>query len=603
MVTSSLDTGKLLQSIAVIGLTLGFSQAAIAEPIQGEQGLGFYIPPADVNMGNNGDLVSYRTASVSLGDDTPAIKAWNILYRSKDAKGSANFVTGTVIVPVAQWSGKGDRPIVSYAVGTHGLNQNCAPSLQMQQAKDYESSNIIAALKQGYAVLVSDYAGYTTGSTPTYLAGISQGNAVLDIVAAAKQVPSVGLAANAKTAIWGYSQGGQSAAWAAQRQPSYAPNINLVAVAAGGIPGSFLTTAHYLDGNNGSSFMLQGIVGLAQQYPESIPLDTLSNATGKAAINRAKTQCVFQSLFEFMNKDLSNYTEDNKTLDQLLTEQPAIKAVLDSQNLGGQKLPVPFYQYHGQADEFIPLTQSYDLKKNYCSKYSNVTFDLFPGEHIITQFQAAPTVLSWLNDRFNNKTILVNSCLSLKAAPQSTANPVNGNFIVSLKDWKLEASIDLKTLKQTVTLPEDSKFTADSDMTTNRISGTMNVPAFKQSLKIVGLPVQVGLSVKPNGLTSGSVSLDGEGQLKIRGTAYADIIVTSVAGIPIGECKTTSPVAFPLNFDGPISALGSGNLTFNGLTSFPTLRGCSLSAILTTMMSGDGQKFSFNVSAPAPIRY
>lgn len=600
--TKSMSCSMMNTTVSTMLLAF-ITSSAIAAPIEEGAGMNFYNAPSIIPASSSGNLLAYRTVAVNLGAQAPNVKAWNVKYRSTDSKGVPNIVTGTVLVPTAAWTGTSARPIVSYAVGTHGLNQNCAPSLKMQQGKDYEAANMVAALKQGYALLVTDYAGYTTGSTPTYLSGASQGNAVLDIVRAASQIPSVGLTTNAKVAIWGYSQGGQSAAWAAERQATYAPDINLVGVAAGGIPGDFLNTAHYLDGNNGSSFMLGGIVGLSTQYPDAIPLDTLANDIGKQAISRAKEQCVFESLFAFMNTNLSSYTNGNKTLDQLLADLPAAKAVVKAQDLGNERIRVPFYQYHGQADEFIPLAQSYELKKTYCSKFSNVNYNLYPGEHITTQFQAAPNVLSWIGDRFNGKSALNNSCLRLGTAPQSTANPVNGNFVVSLKDWKLAANIDLKTLKQTVTLPEESTFTADSDMTDKKLTGTMVVPSFKQTLKIIGLPIQVGLTVKPVGLTTGNVSLDNDGQLKIRGTAYADIIVTSVAGIPFGECKTVSPVAFPLSFDGPISALGSGNLTFDGTTSFPQLKGCSISAVLSTLMSGDGQKFAFNVTPPQPQNY
>lgn len=592
---STISTSILLASLAMVGHT---ATAAVV----GQAGIGFYTPMTSVNTGANGDLVSYRDATVALGTASPALKAWNVMYRSKDSKGAANLVTGTVLVPTAAWAGTGDRPIISYAVGTHGLNQRCAPSLQMQQGTDYENANILAALKQGYAVVVSDYAGYTTGNSPTYLSGQSQGNAVLDIITAAKQIPSVGLAATAQSAVWGYSQGGQSAAWAAEVQKTYAPNINMVGVAAGGVPGAFLTTARYLDGNNGSSFMLQGIVGLAEQYPTEIPLSTLANTTGQSAIATAKNQCVFESLFEFMNKNLSTYTVGNKTLDQLLTQNPQIKTVLDSQNLGNTKPSVPMYQYHGAADEFIPVEQSYDLKKAYCAKFGSVTYDLFPSEHIVTQFQGATPALAWLGDRFAGK-VSANSCLSMKAAPISTSNPVNGDFIVSLKNWKLDAVISLAKLKQDVILPPESTILADANMIKNVIAGSLSVPDFKQKLKIAGLPATTAISVRPTSPIMGSVSLDGKGQVKIRGTAYADIVVTSVAGVPVGECKTVAPVAFPLNFDGPVSALGSGNLTFSGTTSFPQLKGCSISAILTSLMSGDGQVFKFTATAPAPVRY
>ena len=596
MITPFLRKSALTLPLAALALAVS---SAYAAPTQGPSGIAFYNAVAPT--GAHGDLISYRTATVNLGTGAPAVKAWNVLYQSTDSVGAANAVTGTVIVPTAAWTGGGERPIVSYAVGTHGLAQPCAPSLQLAGGTDYETANIAAALKAGYAVLVTDYAGYTNGSTPTYLVGASQGNAVLDIVRAASQVPSVGLSATARTAIWGYSQGGQSAAWAAERKANYTPNLNLVGVASGGTPGDFITTAKYLDGSNGASFLFGGVVGLAEQYPAAIPLDTLANANGQAAIARAKNQCVFESLFDLLNHSLSEYTVGNQTLDQLIAV-PAINATLKAQNLGATKIPVPLYQYHGQADEFVPIEQHVDLKKKYCAKFSNVTFDVYPSEHIVTQFQAAPTVLSWIGDRFNNKSA-VSSCFTLAAEPKSTANPNKGNLVVSLKSWPLTASVGLKTLAQTVKLPATSTFTAETDITAQRLTGNLAIPDFKQSLKIIGIGSQIGLKISPVGDATGTVTLDNAGQLHVHGKAYADITVTSVSGIPVGTCKTVTPVEFPIDFDGPVSSLGNGGLTFGGTTTFPQIKGCIISAILSSLMSGSGQTYSFNVAPPAPKKY
>ena len=431
-------------TLPLAALTLAMT-SAYAAPTVGPAGIAFYTAPASTPSGVHGDLISYRSTTVKLGATAPSTKAWAVMYKSTDSLGAANVVTGTVLVPVAMWTGGGTRPTVSYAVGTHGLAQNCAPSLQMVGGTDYEAANITAALKAGYAVLVSDYQGYTTGSTPTYLAGASQGNAVLDIVRAATQIPFGGISDSTKTAVWGYSQGGQSAAWAAQRHAAYAPAVNLVGVAAGGVPADFLRTADYLDGSAGASFLFGGVIGLAQQYPTAIPLDTLTNAAGQAAIAKGKTQCVFESLFELMNDNLSDYTLGNKTLDEL-TAIPAINATLRAQDLGGDKVSVPLYQYHGKADEFIPIDQAVNLKKAYCSKFSNVSFDVFPSEHIVTQFQAAPTVLTWLGDRFAGKAA-VSTCATTAADPQSTANPSGGNFVVTLDKWPLTATVGLKGLR------------------------------------------------------------------------------------------------------------------------------------------------------------
>src|SRR5690554_284508 len=573
-----------------------------AAPVEGPSGMAFYTPPA--TTGAKGDLIWYRPATVKLGSGAPDVQAWNLMYHSTDALGQPNVVTGTVIVPKAAWRGLGARPVISYAVGTHGLNQSCAPSLQLAQGTDYESANIAAALQAGYSVLISDNPGYTNGDTPTYLAGKAQGHAVLDIIKAAAQVPGAGVSANAKAAIWGYSQGGQTASWAAELKDTYAPNLNLVGVAAGGTPANFPAIAHYLDGSTGASFLMQAIVGLGTQYPDHIPVEELASARGLAMMETAKQQCVFESLFDVMNESISSYTVDNLTLDQLMTIPPVHETLVE-QNLGKNRISVPLYQYHGQADEFIPLDQHIALKKQYCQKYSNVTFDLYPSEHIVTQFQAAPYVLSWLGDRFNGRPTLGN-CVTLKPEPKSTANPGGGNFVVSLKDWKLDATIGLNTLKQDITLPAKSTFTADTDMTAQVLDGTLSIPTFKQKLNIV-LPLDVVITVSPAERARGTVSLNDQGILQVQGTAHTYIKVNSAGlgllQIPFG-CQTERSVAFPINFEGPVSALGSGDLTFDGTTSFPPMKNCGLfNSLFTVLMSGAGQSYSFNVTPPAPTRW
>lgn len=577
----------------------------VAAAVVGPADASFYTPPTLLPTGSHGDLIWYRPATVNLGVGAPTVQAWNVMYRSTDATGVANVVTGTVIVPTTLWSGSGARPVIAYAVGTHGLAQSCAPSQQLANGSDYEAANIAAAINAGYSVLVSDNPGYTTGATPTYLAGAAQGHAVLDIFKAATQITESGISANAKAGIWGYSQGGQTASWAGEQKSSYAPNVNLVGVAAGGIPADFLRTATYLDGSTGGSFLLGAVIGLSTQYPTQIPINALVNANGQAAINKSKSSCVFDALFEFMNHKVSEYTVGNQTLTQLMAI-PSINQTLKAQALGTTKIPVPLYQYHGLADEFIPIDQTVALKRAYCSKFANVRFGVYPSEHITTQFQAAPYVLSWLGDRFNGK-LASSTCLTLAKEPKSTANAGGGNFVVSLKGWSLSGSLGLKTLKQSVALPASATFTADTDMTAKTINGTMSIPDFTTNLKIAGLPADVKLSVTPVGATTGTATLDVNGLLHVHGNAAVNIKIVSagesVLQIPFG-CQTSTPVNLAINFDGPVSSLGNGNLSFAGVTTFPAMTGCGVfSSLFTSLMSGPGQTYSFNVKPPAPTSW
>jgi pimeloyl-ACP methyl ester carboxylesterase len=494
--------------------------------------------------------------------------------------------------------------VVSYAVGTHGLANSCAPSVQLARGTDYEAANMAAALNAGYAVLVTDYQGYTNGATPTYLAGASQGHAVLDIFTAASQIPNSGVSLSAKAAIWGFSQGGQSAAWAAEQASSYAKNVKLVGVAAGGIPADFVTTANYLDGKAGSSFLLQGVVGLAQQYPTQIPINTLANSAGKAAIATAQGQCVFESLFAFMNAPLSRYTTGNQTLTQLLGN-PTIKNVLLAQNLGTKRVSVPLYQYHGVDDEFIPLDQAVALKRKYCGKFSNVTFGVYPSEHIVTQFQAAPQVMSWLGDRFAGR-VTTGTCTSFAKVPTSIASPGGGDFVVKLRDWDVGGTVDLAGALSVMSVPAGAKLNAETNLTKGTLSGDIAIPPFQADLKIAGLlPIIVQVTIAPTEPLSGSAILDNTGRVHVRGKFFADIKLRSLGdkiSIPAG-CTTESPVEFRLNFDGPLSSLGNGKLLFDGTTSFPKLKDCWIDGTLEVFFSQSGQKFQFSAKPPAPTRW
>jgi dienelactone hydrolase len=590
------DMIKRFIPLAAIALAVSSAWAA---PVPGADGAAFYNVPTPIPAGAHGELLTYRAATVKLGTAAPASKAWTVMYKTKDADDADQVSTGTVIVPASG----APAGVVLYAVGTHGLGSDCAPSKHLVQGVDYENVNIAAALKEGYAVLVTDYVGYTNGNpvaeetvTPRYMAGPSQGRNVLDIFKAATMIPGVGFSSTAKVAIWGYSQGGQASSFAAQLQPTYAPGMSVVGVATGGVPGDFIETANYLNGKNGSAFLFQTVLGLYEEYPFDIPFVLAVSDSGEQAVNVLRTECVFKALFKYQNKNITEYTNPGWDLAKMLA-LGSVKGVMDEQKLGQVKINFPVYQYHGAADQFIPLGQAFELKKRWCANGTNVKFDLYPSEHIATQFQGGTPALAWLKQRFAGQA--AQSSCSTSTAPVGTANPNTGNMVVTMKEWPLAATVKIKGLNQTVTLPANSSFTADADINGKTLKGNLNVPDFKQSLKILGIGAQVGLKIAPVGDTTGTVSLDDQGILRVKGEAKTDITVTSVWGIPFGVCKTQAPVVFPLNYEGPISGLGTG-LTFAGTTTFPPIKGCIISAIISALMSGSGQEYAFTVSPPAP---
>src|SRR5271168_4489801 len=437
---------RALLALSVLAVLVAPSMAS-ATPVEGPSGSAFYTPPAPTPAGSAGELVWYRPATVNLNVTLPSIKAWTVLYQSTDQHGNPDWVTGTVIVPTAKWSGKGERPVVTYAEGTQGLAQSCAPSLQIAAGTEYDGGAIIESLKKGYAVTVTDYQGYTSGAIPTYAAGKAEGQAVLDAVRAGRQVPGSGISASAPVIVWGYSQGGQAASWAAELQSSYAPDVKIAGLAAGGVPANLQAVGEFDNASVGTGFGLDGLIGLSTAYPEEFNLASLSNTTGLEAAGKLLSECAIQSLAEFRDVNDDAYTTGNKTFTQLEAEHPAIEKVIDEQQLGTKAVPVPVYHYHGLEDEFVPVAQDVALHQAWCSLGVTDDFQLYPGDHLLTDPTAIPTVIKWVEERLAGKKA-PSTCgdHSESATLPSSARltPETGDLIIPLPAWELKGKVTEK---------------------------------------------------------------------------------------------------------------------------------------------------------------
>lgn len=597
-----MSTSRLAGAAVAALATLGLASSASAAPVVGPSNDSFYTPPTSVPAsGTAGELIWYRPATVNLGSGAPSTNAWTVLYRSRDSHGNSNFVTGTVFTPKSGYKGQN----IAYAFGTQGLAKECAPSKQVVAGTEYESPNIAAALAKGYGVLATDYAGYTNGSTPSYLAGKSQGNAVIDIIRAAKQLPPAPVRNYPKgnNVIWGFSQGGQAAGWAGENAPS---DLNLRGVAAGGVPGDFIASAKALNAAEGAAFMLGGVIGLSTEYPQGIPFDTLANAAGQQAKSEALASgCVFKLLNKYRNADIATYTKNNQTLDQLL-QIPSVNQTLAAQSLGTKKINMPVYQWHGAADEFLPLDQAYALKKAWCQKGTNVKFDLYPSEHLTSLFQAAPYVLSWAADRMAVKSQSGN-CNNGKPNPVSTADAKGGDFIVKLDNWLLSGSVKLKTLNQTLALPDAARFNGTTNLTTQKLNGQAAIPPFNTIIDILGIKVRTKITMVPTGPVEGDVSLDDDGNLHLDGNAPMILRIESLqaVGITFGtNCRTERSLQISIKYDGPVSALGTGKLTSSTSGTIPPLVDCGVyGPVLSSLVAATGNTFTLTEAPPAPVSY
>jgi pimeloyl-ACP methyl ester carboxylesterase len=197
-----------------------------AKVTKGPKGLKFYKPPKKLPK-QHGALIWARKATgpVRLAD---AKSTKLVLYSSRTPQGAKTAVSGTVSVPKGK-PPKGGWPVISWAHGTTGVADACAPSRDSATSLGHNATSYIYPelndwLRAGYAVLQTDYQGLGTPGKHPYLIGEAEGRSVLDIVTAARQLdPKI----SKRFLISGHSQGGQSALFAAGEASSWTPKLRL----------------------------------------------------------------------------------------------------------------------------------------------------------------------------------------------------------------------------------------------------------------------------------------------------------------------------------------------------------------------------------------
>jgi pimeloyl-ACP methyl ester carboxylesterase len=358
----------------------------------------FYQVPNPLPSGSPGDVIRWRPTVPLL--NAANANAWQVMYLSTNAIGQRNAVTGTIMVPKAV--DPTTAPIVGYAVGTQGPAFKCTASKAIERGTLYDQPAVNDLITNGYAVVLTDYEGYSPTTTPTYITGQSEGPAVIDSVRAAQRLPAANLSADAKVGFQGYSQGGGAAMWAAEKQPTYAPELELVGVVAGGVPADLTEVAKGLDGYIGFGFLAFAAVGLDAAYPD-LNLDSYLNDTGRTELERAKTEaCTVELLANYAGKKISDYTTTNP----LLT--PVWQARLAQNKLGTVAIRVPVLQYHSSNDEIVNTPQADALHQAYCAKGVPLTWKTFVGEHLTGIIAGNGDAIRFMNDRFSGAPVRSN---------------------------------------------------------------------------------------------------------------------------------------------------------------------------------------------------
>jgi hypothetical protein len=391
----------------------------------------FYIPPHGFEKSPPGHILRNRTVpvAVNLPNYPQLAGSYQFLYRTTNTFGDAVAAMMTVLVPQNADLGK----LVSFQDFEDSADIDCAPSFILQTSQPGQTALFIElALMQGWVVAIPDH----EGPKAAYLANIQSAHAVLDGIRAVLASSSLThLAEDPAIVLWGYSGGGLASAFAAELQPSYAPELKILGAAAGGIVPNITTVITDVNNKTNSWLIPAGIMGLVHEYPKLGPIVDAHLIPATASSFKATEHVCSEALFG--NENILSYF---RNFDALMAD-PTLLSILAQNDMGNNTPKIPMFIYKGVQDEISPIDESDELIKKYCARGASVTYrrDIL-ANHELDAVLALPAVLPWLKDRLNRLPVnhncststVVSSLFEIDAVNQATQNVILSALIETI---------------------------------------------------------------------------------------------------------------------------------------------------------------------------
>ena len=328
-----------------------------------------------------GTVLKRRPVQLAFGtgNSTP-IQAEQLLYRTTGQLGQPAVTVTTVITPPAVPVVKG---IVGYMSFYDGLGERCDPSYTLaggdpgdstyEQEADEEELLISWYLSQGDVVTVPDF----EGTDLAWMTGRKSGYAALDGIRATESYLNVG--PQTKVGLSGYSGGSVATDWASELAPAYAPEVNIVGVAEGGIPANYFDHFAYIDGTSEYSAAIPGeLLGLSRAY--GVDLMRYLTPLGQQVVQAESDTC--------MASDFGKY---QVTIHDIMQPQyrdlarvKPFSTMLGDQTMGTAKthprgpLFMAMGNADGKGDGAMSAVDAKALARHYCSEGVPVDYQEYP---------------------------------------------------------------------------------------------------------------------------------------------------------------------------------------------------------------------------------
>jgi alpha-beta hydrolase superfamily lysophospholipase len=375
----------------------------------------FYAVPDPLPAGRPGALI--RVAAIAGSPQLAGSRAWAILYHSRSLDGHDVAVSGTVVAPPGA-APAGGRPVLAWGHGSSGLADQCAPSHHgvIGVFGPAGSRWLGELLERGLVVAATDYQGLGTPGLARFSIGLAAGDAVLDAARAARQLPGAG--ASSRVVLVGHSEGGHAVLWAAELAGSYAPELQVVGVAAIA-PAADLPALVRLAGARPAT-VTSGAMLLVVAWSDAyhLPLSVLLPA-GRMAAARVRSSCL---------EELAAGPSPAAVRPSDLLKVAPWPALLERNTPGHTATQVPLLIAQGTNDERVAPASNRSMAARLCRAGDKVQLRTYPNvDHMGIIDAAADDVLAWIGDR-------------LAGQPDRPANPEGPHPRIESTTWARKAA-------------------------------------------------------------------------------------------------------------------------------------------------------------------
>ena len=354
----------------------------------------FYDSPSELSHQPGALLRSEPLKDVML----PAgMRGWRILYSTTVDDNTPATAVATVFAPTDPPAGP--RPVIAWEHATTGLLQKCMPSVLSMPSKGVPWRDRI--VMAGWVVVATDYSFAEKDGPHPYLIGEGEARAALDSVRAAKQMPELTL--DKRTVIWGYSQGGHAALWSGIVGPRYAPDLEILGIAAIAPPANVeksLAMNVEADKRFGPY--------LALSYSRFYPDITFEQAIRHEALDAAR-QIVNLCCF-LPPEDQERITALSATFEGpalATSSNKALQARLE-QNAADGLITAPVLIAQGLSDIVVPSSATDAYVEERCSAGQRLEYWTFAGRDHFTIVQPGTPLeqllIKWTTARFANES-------------------------------------------------------------------------------------------------------------------------------------------------------------------------------------------------------